>query len=92
MKRAFPAGIVTLILTLLCGLWLTYAPFAWGYQPVGQSWTLATRNDLVVAILVVGLSLAGIVGYLLTALREGVAAARQHRLAEESSPGQPARP
>ncbi|HEY8746321.1 MAG TPA: hypothetical protein VIU62_24785 [Chloroflexota bacterium] len=80
MKR-ISLGVYALILTLLCGLWLTYAPFVVGYQPAGQPWALATRNDLVVAILVIGLSGAGLVGYVTLALREAVRAACLRRAA-----------
>ena len=38
---------------------------------------LATRNNLMVAILVIGLAIAGIVGYLSMALSEAIQAARQ---------------
>lgn len=83
MRGRFPLGLVTLGLTLLLGLWLTYAPFVWGDQPLGTGWSLQTRDDLTVAILVIGLSLAGIAGYTLQALREAAHAAQQRRRAEQ---------
>lgn len=70
-------GVITLLLTFLGGLWLMYAPFAIGYQAVGADWTLATRNDLVVAILVVGISLVGLTGYLGFALQEAARAVKK---------------
>jgi hypothetical protein len=75
--KATSLGVVTLFLTLLGGLWLMYAPFAIGYQAVGSDWTLATRNDLVVAILVVGISLVGLIGFLGFALQEAVQAVKK---------------
>ncbi len=84
MRLPFSLGLVTLVLTFLLGLWLTYAPFVVGYQALGAGWSLATRNDLVVAILVIGLSLVGIAGYTLQALREALQAARQRRRTEQT--------
>lgn len=47
--RAPLAGRVAiggLILIVLAGAWLFAAPFGLAYQPMGTSWTAATRNDL----------------------------------------------
>ncbi|MCL4543287.1 MAG: hypothetical protein M1118_01605 [Chloroflexi bacterium] len=74
--RTVSLGIVTLVVTLIAGLWLMYAPFVIGYQQVGADWTLATKNDLVVAILVVGLSLTGFVGYVAMSLQDALRAAK----------------
>jgi hypothetical protein len=55
MNRATRLGLVATAVTLLGAAWLVLAPFVVGYQPQGDHWVTATRNDLVVggALLVV---------------------------------------
>jgi hypothetical protein len=55
MNRATRLGLVATVVTLLGAAWLVLAPFVVGYQPQGDDWVTATRNDLVVggALLVV---------------------------------------
>jgi hypothetical protein len=55
MNRATRLGLVATVVTLLGAAWLMLAPFVVGYQPQGDDWVTATRNDLVVggALLVV---------------------------------------
>lgn len=55
MNRATRLGLVATAVTLLGAAWLVLAPFVVGYQPQGDDWVTATRNDLVVggALLVV---------------------------------------
>jgi hypothetical protein len=63
-RRLLLPGVAASVLLLLGGAWVFIAPFVVGYQPVGQPWVNATRNDLwtgaaVLATAAIGLVLVG---------------------------------
>lgn len=62
--------VVGLVLLLIGGGWLVAAPFLLHYQPTGARWTGATAMSLWFGVGLLGLSLAGLAGYVGATLRE----------------------
>lgn len=70
MSRAVTWIAVVLLVALAGGgVWLVVAPHVVGYQPHGDAWTLATRNDLATGAIVLGVALLTMGGYLAASLR-----------------------
>ncbi|HYA98747.1 MAG TPA: hypothetical protein VED37_00870 [Ktedonobacteraceae bacterium] len=70
MRRLIPPGSYVLFLFFLSGIWLTISPFAMTSQPSGSHWIASTVNNVTVGVLLMVVSLLGILGYMLLALRD----------------------
>jgi peptidoglycan/LPS O-acetylase OafA/YrhL len=69
MNRATRLGLVATVVTLLGAAWLILAPFVVGYQPQGDDWVMATRNDLVVGGALVAVSGTALFSILVLSVR-----------------------
>ncbi len=69
-KRLIPPGSYVLFLFFLVGIWLTISPFAMTTQPSGSHWIASTVNNVTVGVTMMVVSLLGILGYMLFALRD----------------------
>jgi hypothetical protein len=67
MRRLLPPGSLVLFLT---GIWLTMSPFAMTTQPSGQPWIASTINTVAIGGVLLVVSLLGILGYMVLALRD----------------------
>jgi hypothetical protein len=63
-------GVGLLVVMLLVGLWLFFSPFMFAYQPQGQHWVNATRNDLWTGGLLTLAAVAGLLGIAVAAVRD----------------------
>ncbi len=70
MRRLIPPGSYVLFLFFLAGIWLTISPFVMTTQPSGSHWIASTTNNVTVGVIMMVVSLLGILGYLLLALRD----------------------
>ena len=70
MRRILPPGSFVLFLLFLAGIWLTISPFAMTTQPSGAHWIASTINSVTIGAVMMVVSLLGILGYLLFALRD----------------------
>jgi hypothetical protein len=70
MRRLLPPGSFVLFLLFLAGIWLTISPFAMTTQPSGAHWTASTINAVTIGAVMMVVSLLGILGYLLLAVRD----------------------
>ncbi len=70
MRRLIPPGSYVLFLFFLAGIWLTISPFAMTIQPSGSHWIASTVNSVTIGVIMMVVSLLGILGYLLFALRD----------------------
>ena len=70
MKRLIPPGSYVLFLFFLAGIWLTISPFAMTTQPSGSHWVASTVNNVTIGVIMMVVSLLGILGYMLFALRD----------------------
>jgi hypothetical protein len=70
----------------LIGVWLLVAPAWLGDQVAGSPWTAATRNDVVVGAVLLGVSLVGLFAQVAFALRD-LTAVRPGRGAAPESEG-----
>jgi len=70
MRRLLPPGSFVLFLFFLAGIWLTISPFVMTTQPSGAHWTASTINAVTIGTIMMVVSLLGILGYLLLALRD----------------------
>src|SRR5947209_18561011 len=70
MRRLIPPGSYVLFLFFLAGIWLTISPFAMTTQPSGSHWIASTVNNVTIGTIMMVVSLLGILGYILFALRD----------------------
>ena len=70
MRRLIPPGSYVLFLLFLTGIWLAISPFVMTTQPSGTHWTTSTINDVTIGAIMMVVSLFGIVGYIVFALRD----------------------
>jgi hypothetical protein len=70
MRRLIPPGSYVLFLFFLAGIWLTISPFAMTTQPSGSHWIASTVNNVTIGAIMMVVSLLGILGYMLFALRD----------------------
>lgn len=70
MRRLIPPGSYVLFLFFLTGIWVTMSPFVMQTQPSGGHWIASTINDVVLGGVLMGVSLLGILIYMLFALRD----------------------
>jgi hypothetical protein len=70
MRRLISPGSFVLFLFFLAGIWLTISPFAMTTQPSGAHWIASTINNVTIGTVMTVVSLLGILGYLVLALRD----------------------
>lgn len=70
MRRLIPLGSFVLFLFFLTGIWVVMSPFVMTTQPSGQHWIASTVNNVVIGTILMVVSLLGILGYMLFALRD----------------------
>ena len=70
MMRLIPPGIYILFLFFLTCIWVVMSPFVMTTQPSGQHWIASTVNNVVIGTILMVVSLLGILGYMLFALRD----------------------
>jgi len=83
MRRLIPPGSYVLFLFFLAGIWLTISPFAMTTQPSGSHWIASTVNNVTIGVIMMVVSLLGILGYMLFALRDLIREAQAKQLAEQ---------
>ena len=83
MRRLIPPGSYVLFLFFLAGIWLTISPFAMTTQPSGSHWIASTVNNVTIGTIMMVVSLLGILGYMLFALRDLIRETEAKRLAEQ---------
>jgi hypothetical protein len=69
--------VVFPVLFALAGLWILLAPIAVDYQPNGDAWTAATKNDVFVGGFLVLVSLGLLVAQITAATRTRLRATAQ---------------
>lgn len=84
MRRLIPPGSYVLFLFFLVGIWLTISPFAMTTQPSGSHWITSTINSVTVGSTLMVVSLLGILGYMLFALRDLIRETQSTQVAEQS--------
>lgn len=60
MRRVISPGALSLVLTLIAGIWLILAPVLLDTQPRGAAWTDATINEVAVGGVLILVSLIGL--------------------------------
>jgi hypothetical protein len=85
MRRLIPPGSYVLFLFFLAGIWLTISPFAMTTQPSGLHWIAPTVNSVTIGALLMVVSLLGILGYLLFALRDLIRETQAKQAAEQQA-------
>ncbi len=88
MRRLIPPGSMVLFLFFLAGIWLTMSPFAMTTQPSGTHWTAPTINNVTIGAIMMVVSLLGILGYMLFALRDLIREVRAKQEAEQQAVSQ----
>ena len=83
MRRLISPGCYVLFLFFLVGIWLTISPFAMTTQPSGSHWIASTVNNVTIGTIMMVVSLLGILGYMLFALRDLIRETEAKRLAEQ---------
>ena len=87
MRRLIPPGSYVLFLFFLTGIWVAISPFVMTTQPSGQHWMASTVNNVVIGTILIVVSLFGILGYLVFALRDLLAESQaRQEIAEHTSP------
>jgi hypothetical protein len=85
MRRLIPPGSYVLFLFFLAGIWLTISPFVLTTQPSGSHWIASTTNNVTVGVIMMVVSLLGILGYLLFALRDLILETQAKQAAEQQA-------
>ena len=83
MRRLIPPGSYVLFLFFLAGIWLTISPFAMTTQPSGSHWIASTVNNVTIGVIMMAVSLLGILGYMLFALRDMIHEAEAKQAVEQ---------
>ena len=84
-RRLIPPGSFVLFLFFLTGIWLTISPFAMTTQPSQSHWIASTVNNVTIGVIMMVVSLLGILGYMLLALRELIRETEAKQLAEQQA-------
>lgn len=85
MRRLIPPGSFVLFLFFLAGIWLTISPFVMTTQPSGFHWIASTINNVTIGTVMTVVSLLGILGYLVLALRDFLREAQTKREANQEA-------
>ena len=83
MRRLISPGCYVLFLFFLAGIWLTISPFAMTTQPSGTHWIASTINNVTIGTIMMVVSLLGILGYFLFALRDLIRETQAKQLTEQ---------
>lgn len=83
MRRLISPGCYVLFLFFLAGIWLTISPFAMTTQPSGSHWIASTVNNVTIGTTMIVVSLLGILGYMLFALRDLIRETEAKQAAEQ---------
>ncbi len=83
MRRLIPPGSYVLFLFFLVGIWLTISPFAMTTQPSGSHWIASTINSVTIGSTLMVVSLLGILGYILFALRDLIRETQSKQVVEQ---------
>lgn len=83
LRRLISPGSFVLFLFFLAGIWLTISPFAMTTQPSGSHWIASTVNNVTVGVIIMVVSLLGILGYMLFALRDMIREAQAKQAIEQ---------
>ena len=83
MRRLIPPGSYVLFLFFLAGIWLTISSFDMTTQPSGSHWIASTVNSVTIGVILMVVSLLGILGYMLFALRDLIRETQALRAAEQ---------
>ena len=83
MRRLIPPGSLVLFLFFLAGIWLTISSFVMTTQPSGSHWIASTVNSVTIGVIMMVVSLLGILGYLLFALRDLIRETQSLKAAEQ---------
>ena len=83
MRRLIPPGSYVLFLFFLVGIWLIISPFAMTTQPSGSHWIASTINSVTIGSILMVVSLLGILGYMLFALRDLIREAQSKQGVEQ---------
>ena len=83
MRRLIPPGSYVLFLFFLAGIWLTISSFVMTTQPSGSHWIVSTVNSVTIGVIMMVVSLLGILGYLLFALRDLIRETQSLKAAEQ---------
>ncbi len=83
MRRLIPPGSYVLFLFFLAGIWLTISSFVMTTQPSGSHWIASTVNSVTIGVIMMVVSLLGILGYLLFALRDLIRETQSLKAAEQ---------
>ena len=83
MRRLLAPGNYVLFLFFLAGIWLTISPFAMTTQPSGSHWIASTINSVTIGAIMMIVSLLGILGYMLFALRDIIRETQAKQAAEQ---------
>src|SRR5947207_13506811 len=83
LRRLIPPGSYVLFLLFLAGIWLTISPFVMTTQPSGSHWIASTVNSVTIGVIMMVVSLLGILGYILFALRYLIRETQAKQLAEQ---------
>ena len=83
MRRLIPPGSYVLFLFFLAGIWLTISSFVMTTQPSGSHWIASTVNSVTIGVIMMVVSLLGILGYMLFALRDLIRETQALRAAEQ---------
>jgi len=85
MRRLVSPGSYILFLLFLAGIWLTISPFAMTTQPSGTHWIASTINNVTVGVIMIAISLLGILGYMLFALRDLIRETQSRQAIEQQA-------
>lgn len=85
MRRLISPGSYVLFLFFLAGIWLTISPFAMTTQPSGSHWIASTINNVTIGAIMMVVSLLGILGYMLFALRDMIREAEAKQADEQQA-------
>ena len=83
MRRLIPPASYVLFLFFLTGIWLVMSPFAMTTQPAGAHWIASTINNVTLGAILMVVSLAGILGFAVLALREVLHEAQANQTTDE---------
>jgi len=89
MRQLFPPGSYVLLLFFLAGIWSVISPFAMTTQPSGAHWIASTINNITIGGILIVVSLPGILGYMMFALRDLIRAAQEEQSRQEAEEPEP---
>ncbi len=89
MRRLVSPGNYILFLFFLAGIWLTISPFVMTTQPSGTHWIASTINNVTIGAIMIAVSLLGMLGYTLFALRDLIRETQSRQTIEQQASQSP---